>query len=348
MNQFLTASRTVLQPDDLYGMARAFIENNSPSAYSLFTASLTTYSNWLTLHKQVPAAYHKTLHRCINWALRSFSPGVERSLHQSPKIASALWLAKIDRSDLRVTPYSLSRLLVYHYYASIADTFGDISVKSALDGGQIVLLGLRTSSSTLANKGQGSYDDSITVIKGTGFTRETATFPACTEPGAQYSQRAALKPGGKKGERVDSRYTAVKHRKNDGVDVNADGILDAGRLVEGTYQYAEKPNGHLGARAFQVGARVQQGKKSLFRVGATQVAERDTDGDGLFSANDPSRIDPTGAATTMYIHQGGEEKNGVGNTWSAGCQTIPKNRYTAFLRQVPVNSTFYYVLINAN
>ncbi|MEO7253286.1 MAG: hypothetical protein ABIZ64_03490 [Casimicrobium sp.] len=137
------------------------------------------------------------------------------------------------------------------------------------------------------------------------------------------------------------------NKKNEGMDADGDGILDAGRLVQGTYQYTEKPGGHLGARAFRVGSRIKKGKKSVFVEGPTQVVERDTDGDGLFTSADPSRIDRTGAGTTMYIHRGGSDAVGTVNTWSAGCQTIPKNRYSIFLSHIPVNATFYYVLINA-
>ncbi len=137
------------------------------------------------------------------------------------------------------------------------------------------------------------------------------------------------------------------NKKNEGMDADGDGILDAGRLVQGTYQYTEKPGGHLGARAFRVGSRIKKGKKSVFVEGATQVVERDTDGDGLFTSADPSRIDRTGAGTTMYIHRGGSDAVATVNTWSAGCQTIPKNRYGIFLSHIPVNATFYYVLINA-
>jgi hypothetical protein len=77
------------------------------------------------------------------------------------------------------------------------------------------------------------------------------------------------------------------NKKNEGMDADGDGILDAGRLVQGTYQYTEKPGGHLGARAFRVGSRIKKGKKSGFVESATQVVERDPDGDGLFASADP-------------------------------------------------------------
>ena len=121
--------------------------------------------------------------------------------------------------------------------------------------------------------------------------------------------------------------------KADGSDLNKDGIKDAGRLVAGTYRYFEKRGGFLGARAFQ--------------VGETQVVERDTDGDGLFTRADPGRIDKKGAGTSMYIHRGGNDDTSGAGTWSAGCQTIPKSVYGKFLAAVGRPSAFHYVLVNA-
>ena len=62
---------------------------------------------------------------------------------------------------------------------------------------------------------------------------------------------------------------------------------------------------------------------------------------------DKSRIDPKGAGTSMYIHRGGADTVLEPNTWSAGCQTVPKNRYPTFLKAVGKPNAFYYVLVNA-
>ena len=357
-------------PHDLFRVAWEFLNamtagNGKTNANSFGSSSYTTFpfafsanqqigNQWFALLAGIPHGFQGTLLRCINANLRSFNPKVKQQLYANPMISMALERAKTDRTDVRVIPTVITPLLSHSYYASLADTFGAPDVQSAVAGGQLVLVGVRNSSSTMANKGIGSYDDAIVVVKGIGAARMSASFPACTEPSAQYAQRAAVDPKSKTGERVDTRYAGVtkkydKHKKpkNDGVDVNADGILDAGRLVAGTYQYAEKPGGHLNARAFRVGSRIQKGKKSIFTEGRAQVVERDTDGDGLFTSADPSRLDPTGAGTTMYIHQGGSDAGAAANTWSAGCQTIPKNRYSTFLSHIPVNATFYYVLINA-
>ena len=350
-------------PHDLFRVAWNFLEdtiatNSSCSPYGGFISPFLTTQQvterWISLLASVPNGFQGSLLRCINANLRSFNPKVKQQLYANPFIGTALERAKIDRTDVRIMPVMIAPLLSHSYYSSLADTFGAPEVQSAVAAGQLLLVGIRNSSSTMANKGLGSYDDAIVVVKGIGTGRISASFPACTEPSAQYAQRAAVDPKSKTGARVDLRYADVtkkydknKKPKNDGVDVNADGILDAGRLLAGTYQYAEKPNGHLGARAFRVGSRIQKGKKSIFVGGANQVVERDTDGDGLFTSADPSRIDSTGAGTTMYIHQGGSDAGASANTWSAGCQTIPKNRYATFLSHIPKNATFYYVLINA-
>lgn len=345
-------------PNDLYQTARNFVEQSRGVTFSPFLSQNALMTQWNALLFTTQPQAHKTLFRCINIALRSFHPSIGRQLRSVPTIAFALNKAKSDKSDLTMPPASNAPLFKYCYYASIADTFGTDAVKSPLAGGELVLLGLRQSTSTLANKGLGAYDDKIIVIKGIGAARMADEFPACTEPGAQYAQRAAPKPGGKPGERVDDRYVGVKKNylkdkfgkrtipNNVGEDVDGDGILDAGRLTEGTYQYTEKQGGFLGDRAFRVGSTILRGKKITFVLGATQVAERDTDGDGVFTNADPSRIDNTRAGTTMYIHNGGSSL-AEANTWSAGCQTIPKNFYKRFLQHIPVNTTFHYVLVNA-
>ncbi len=343
-------------PHDLFQVARDFLDglSNDAASASPFITFPTSFpllqlnGRWTTLLAAVPTGYQGTLLRCINANLRSFHPKIAQRLNADPSIRVALTRAKTDRTDVRIIPAMITPMLTYSYYASLADAFGDTAVQSELAGGQLLLVGVRNSASTLVNKGLGAYDDAIVVVKGQGVGRTAVAFPACTEPGAQYAERAKLKPKGKPDERLDDRYAGVKRASHaEGVNVNGDDFLDAGRLVAGTYQYTEKSGGHLGARAFRVGSRIQKGKKSIFTSGPNQVAERDTDGDGFFTNADPLRIDPTGAGTTMYIHQGGADNIASVNTWSAGCQTIPKNRYTTFLGHIPVNATFHYVLINA-
>jgi hypothetical protein len=285
----------------------------------------------------VPFGFQSTLFRLIKARLEAQPEALKRLSFSLYGGFISSYLTGLDKRDFAFTPIFPTPLFAYCFYASIAYAYGNVSAQKALRRGDLVLLALRRSSSTLANKGLGSYDDTVVVLKGLGETRFAACYPICTEPGAQYSARAASLGNDKKGHslgRVDPRYAGVTYKKTDGEDINKDGIKDAGRLVEGTYLYYEKAGGYLGGRAFQ--------------VKTTQVAERDTDGDGYFNANDPSRIDATGAQTSMYIHRGGEDTAATPNTWSAGCQTIPKNRYGDFLGNIPKSASFNYVLVNAS
>ena len=151
-------------------------------------------------------------------------------------------IEKLQRPAMPRLPFYSSRL-AYNYCASLVTERSSPAARAALRNGQLVLLALRKETSTLANKGEGVYDDRIAVLNGRGGLRSARVFLACTEPGAQYSPRAAH---GTKGGRVDPRYADVKFRKSDGADVNKDGIADLGRLVEGTYVFREKTGGFLG------------------------------------------------------------------------------------------------------
>ena len=216
----------------------------------------------------------------------------------------------------------------YIYYATIVELYGTPDAQKSLRNGEVILLGLRKHTWTLANKGRGLYDDQIIVLKGLKPARSVHRFPACTEPGSQYSERS-------KAPKADSPYAKdkVTYNKTFGVDINKDGIKDLGRLVEGTYEYFELKGGYTHTS--------NKNHRRAFTVKTTQVTERDTDGDGYFTEKDPSRIDKTGAGTSMLIHVGG-----VSNTYSAGCQTIPSNRYKEFLDAVGNPTSFYYVLVN--
>ena len=218
----------------------------------------------------------------------------------------------------------------YAYCASLVKERSSDAARRALDRGLPLLVGLRKETSTLANKGRGVYDDYIAVLNGRGGQRSARFFPACTEPGAQYSARAATTA---KGGRVDARYDGVKFKKNEGADVNGDGIPELGRLIAGTYVFTEKTGGFLGARAF--------------KAMSDQTVERDTNGDGRFDRTDTKRIDTKGAGRSLYIHRGGASNAAEVNTWSAGCQTIPGNIFGDFLSTVGRPASFCYVLIDA-
>lgn len=306
---------------DIHRLAATFIERVQDGDTGVF--------RWLGhLFQALPKDLRRTLRLMIamqlDWRDRAF-------LNAYSEGRALLLQQAVDKSSPPVLPQLpfLAPRLAHDFFGGLALERGSDAAKKALIRGQTLLVALRRESSTLWREGRGSYDDQLAVLRGHGKTRSARIFPICTEPGAQYSQRSAVKDAG----RVDARYAHVKHRKADGVDINKDGIKDAGRLTAGTYEYFEKAGGFLGGRAFQ--------------VKTTQVVERDTDGDGRFTRQDPSRVDRRGAGTTMYIHRGGAIGNRGSNTWSAGCQTIPLNIYSDFLSALGSSRRFFYVLINA-
>jgi GH24 family phage-related lysozyme (muramidase) len=193
-------------------------------------------------------------------------------------------------------------------YVNQINQFGDAQAKADLAAGKKVVVAIRNETNTRANGGNGVYDDKMAVVwRNNDGSYSFKEFKANTEPSAQY---------------------AYNGRKPTGPDVNGDGKNDQGRLQAGNYRFtADGP--FLGNQSF--------------RATRTQVAERDTNQDGLFNANDSNRIDRSGAGTSMLIHQGGND-----NTWSAGCQTIAKADYNNFLNALGGQQSFSYVLVNAS
>ena len=194
-------------------------------------------------------------------------------------------------------------------WQALVDKHGDAEAKANLAAGKTVILALRKPTNTKANRGHGVYDDRMIVLRRNNGTLQASEFACNTEPSGQY---------GFGGEKHDT-----------GVDVNRDGKVDQGRLQAGTYHYEPKPGGFLNAPAF--------------RCRSNQTAQRDVNQDGDFNERDgPLRIDPAGVGRTMYVHRGGDD-----NTWSAGCQTVQKSHYDAFLRAVGgPNASFSYVLVD--
>jgi len=276
------------------------------------------------LGEELQAAFGALADARLGWRARA-------ALKATPQGTALL----LDWATARQRRPALPRLpfytphLAYQYCAAVVAQRGTPIARAALRAGTPLLLALRKDTSTLANRGRGEYDDRIAVLNGRGGLRAARFFPACTEPGAQYAPRAASRP---KGGRVDARYADVRFKKAEGIDIDKDGTGDLGRLVEGTYVFREKAGGFLGGRAFQ--------------ANADQVAERDTDGDGLFTRSDPKRIDRKGAGRSMYIHRGGALAAKELNTWSAGCQTIPNDLYPDFLATLGRPASFCYVLVN--
>lgn len=282
-------------------------------------AALTQWQKDISpLHPQLAATAARMVFNALDWTDR-------RSLNSIPAGRQLLWQWDQERGrkpELPDLPF-LSQDSAFAYCSSLMEQRGAPAVSRALKQGRVALLGLRRDTSTLDNRGQGVYDDYIAVLNGWRRRGSVSFFPATTEPGAQYAERA--RPV--KGKLEDDRYKGViPASKAHGADTDRDGILDAGRLLAGTYFFKNLGRDFLGAPAFQ----------SV----ATQTVERDTNGDGRFDWRDLDRIDRVGVGRTMYIHRGG-----LNNTGSAGCQTVRKDFYTSFLNAIG-NKPFYYVLVD--
>ncbi len=197
-------------------------------------------------------------------------------------------------------------------YAAYIEQFGDAQAQTDFDAGRRVVVALRTETSTTANGGVGVYDDHIAIVwKDAGGNVQIREFAGNTEPSAQY------------------RFDGPKADRGSHTDLNGDGRMDLGRMVEGTTRFRQEAGTFLG--------------NSYFRATQTQRVERDTNQDGLFTSADPGRIDSRGAGRSMLIHQGGS-----GNTWSAGCQTMASHDFNQFLSTLAGQTEFSYVLVNAN
>ena len=103
------------------------------------------------------------------------------------------------------------------------------------------------------------------------------------------------------------------------------GRADLGRLSEGAYTYTQQAGSHVG--------------NTFFESADKQETDRYTP--GQYGAARPTTHDAGGAAGSMLIHQGGE-----GNTWSAGCQTMPPAEYERFKSLVSGQGSFVYDLHN--
>lgn len=193
----------------------------------------------------------------------------------------------------------------YDVYASILAVRGNAQAMEELADGNRVLLGMRQDTHTAQNRGQGAYDDRIVVLwRDTAGPGVAPFHQANTDPSAQYQGHAAAR---------QAPFDQVIHRSVDGVDVNADGIRDLGRLAEGSYRFAasthqfgNKPH----TRHFALRPTPDSVATSLHGV------NRDTNGDGWFDSADSHGVQPLNA--TFKFHRGNER-----NTYSAGCQTIP-------------------------
>jgi len=319
----MSSAQPLIDPD-LDQLAATFSVNAGRNP----TAALRAWQDGLEL-LDIPmrGAAHRLAEAGLDWSAR-------RALNTIPEGAALLRQWTTDRQQRPALPRLpfLSERAAYQYCASLVLQRGSRQAAKAFRLGRLLVLAIRRDTSTLANKGRGIYDDHIVVLNGWNRRGSVALFPGNTEPSAQYAHRAQLQAG----KPIDDRYKGVAFKKASlvaGEDVDFDGLKDAGRLRAGTYFFTEKPDGFLDARAF--------------RSTENQTVERDTNGDGRFLLDDADRIDSKLVGRSMYIHWGGADTAPVVNTWSAGCQTIPKNHYGSFLSAVGRNPSFFYVLIDA-
>lgn len=259
-------------------------------------------------------------------------------------------------------------------YAKFVTDHGTQQAKDALAAGEQVIVGLRISTNTRANRGQGVYDDRIVVIwtestpapasahivltanKPTPprivVTKHAAEFTANTEPSAQYEEpgkvwqeikskktgkmtrvQVAEKIFGPDGRQVIPRLDATTNvQKIEGDDPRQEGRKALGELVPGVYRF------HFG---------VSVPLKSYVLRGTTdQVVQRDVNHDGAFTASDVWHTDKGDTVVetgdfAILIHPGG-----IQNTWSGGCQTIPKPEFQRFLGVIKrKQNSYFYVLV---
>lgn len=216
----------------------------------------------------------------------------------------------------------------YDVYASVIETRGEDPARESLRNGERVILGLRQENTTFdagtaadmsrtatddpetrvdeSRRGTGVYDDRIVVLgrrtPGEGQDPEVWQFDqATTEPTAQYNERA---------DNGDPRYASAADGAVYGNDVDGDGILDAGRMREGTFEMREATHPNPGSNDFALRPTVD-----AVENGAGMI-ERDVNGDGVFNADDGAhRLDALDRS--FKIHAGSRV-----DTDSAGCQTI--------------------------
>jgi hypothetical protein len=177
---------------------------------------------------------------------------------------------------------------------------------SALANGQIVLLGLRVTTNSRANKGQGVYDDRIVVLQNKNGNKTVHEFVANTEPSSRYEDGWGVKAYGN--------------------DANGDGRKDLGRLPQGVHHYVRSYSSNYG---------------NILRPAGNIRVERDTNHDGNFDANDRVTRDNQMFSNDMLFHPGGNNMTG-----SAGCQTMAPGVFRQFWAAIGTTQRdFQYVLV---
>ncbi len=212
----------------------------------------------------------------------------------------------------------LSNAQKFALYADYIQRFGSDKAKADLAAGRVVILGLRATTNTRTNNGEGVYDDRIvTLRKLPNGQFQVTELRANTEPGSQYEDG-----------------WSGRTRRPMGVDSNGDGRLDLGRLVDGTHEYMRANAGP------NFGPRQPDGNNILMPTTSRPVV-RDTNHDGVFDERDRNRRSFEGQ--TMYFHRGG-----ASNTYSAGCQTMPQSEFNRFWDSLGNQQRFQYVLVTVS
>lgn len=284
-----------------------------------------------------PPAVQDALDRMVSSRLQSslnpsLSPGLPSFGAQTPQGTPAEIGSTIRRiNDAGNNPPSmpdtgnLSEQQKYDVYSSIVETRGTSSARDSLDAGDRVILGLRAETNTLANKGQGLYDDRLVVLaRDAGGSVHVQEFNrASTEPTAQYDANQKANPD-------------VTYRRAEGDDVTGDGVPELGRLGQGTTELIETT--HANPRS--------AGTSFSLRPSAAAVAdgagrvERDSNHDGLFNGDDVNGT--ADLNNTFKIHSGSRA-----NTDSAGCTTLYPDDFRSFRDAVKADASqtrWQYVL----
>lgn len=199
----------------------------------------------------------------------------------------------------------------YEIYGEYLARFG---VKlGEMEADRRTILGLRVTSSTKVNQGQGDYNDRMVVIwQSSDGERHAREFESNTEPSARYED------------------TPENRRNNPkrilGGDGDGDGRRDLGCLPDGLF-FFEK-------------FRSQQFGKVLRPVQDIFVM-RDVDHDGDFDDADKAKCIEArlNSAKSILFHPGGANITG-----SAGCQTMRPKVFRSFWEALGNQTRFQYVL----
>ncbi|WP_077927860.1 hypothetical protein [Wohlfahrtiimonas populi] len=282
---------------------------------------------WSEFHATEPLAVREAYDRLI--ALQINEANIENYQQLDPNMRTQLSFSKDSpRIPSEDEMSALTNDQKFDVYNGITRLRGNASAVNALDDNDRVILGLRNENQTTANAGRGVYDDRIIVLwqDNDGAKHIEEFNRATTEPTAQY----------------DAHYrndTSIKSRAPSGVDINADGTLDMGRLRDdNTITMRATTHARPGGQGDNFSLRPTN---EFIRDHGTGLVERDVNGDGWFDSQDIGGI--VDLNNTFKIHAGSRN-----STDSAGCQTIHRDDYDRFITAVnpegSIQTEWQYVL----